>query len=590
MFICFVNMDSDTAQTVRTKSEWLQSARSAQSATRYSTRLINYANRATDNFHLEEQQGEDIDSSDPEDLALSDYSEEAMKKPSKKSALPPVTRIQQTHPLYARETAERYVEKLEELQSKAIAMHAQHNHPSGSHLESALRQNPSQFSDLARAHLSPLNIQNHIANLPSSVGAGPPPGQRDSRHRLAPVATQSVQASQYRTLAPEAEGVVGSSFPGAALSMRSNPLLGPLSGRSEDPTSPFSVAPSSSAGTFILTPTSEGSGDLSGPPTAAISSASVSHAAEPGSHVSGDLTTPSIAVAPMTGNTFIPTRNPEYTAPVLAHSSTTLAPSSHVLGSLATPFTAFVPYTGNTVASPPIQQHAGQFLPSSSATVASAVVHQRSVSYPPQTQANAHQRPMPAYNPPPNPATDGPSVPGTVSTFSNHPDSPLNRLPSFVFPKGWSGVLPLPVLSNVYEPPHDRSNPPLFTSESQHFTTNPWIPGPDTYQLDDANAIRQITTYRNLGFDFDKIADEMRSVGYQTATTAGVKAVWEQHCPPDGGIWPGAAEKGPGFVSETGEEWYAACRETDADREEWARIQRENGIVIPSDSSDAGEA
>lgn len=105
------------------------------------------------------------------------------------------------------------------------------------------------------------------------------------------------------------------------------------------------------------------------------------------------------------------------------------------------------------------------------------------------------------------------------------PNLPLNRLRSVDLPC-FNAALPVPIHSNVYAPPHSRSNPPEVVINPQHFETAPWVPEPDAHILDSADGFRQINTYRNLGMGFSEIAEKMRAVGHPEATHEDVMGIW----------------------------------------------------------------
>ncbi|KAI4103844.1 MAG: hypothetical protein L6R37_003569 [Teloschistes peruensis] len=189
----------------------------------------------------EKEQPEDAYSSEPEDLALSVSSEGTIIEESPKhlSALWLLeSQVISPHPLYTVDEAGTEIKQFEELQHVAAAIHAQQAHDLDS-LQSALQDNPSQSSSLARAHLSPLNIKTHVAGMPRRIAPAPAPvpapGAAREHHAtrrrrqgaavLAPA--PSTRPINHVSNAPEVTYVAGTTFPLAAQSTRVNPVYGP---------------------------------------------------------------------------------------------------------------------------------------------------------------------------------------------------------------------------------------------------------------------------------------------------------------------------------------------------------------------------
>ncbi|KAL8667278.1 MAG: hypothetical protein Q9202_000851 [Teloschistes flavicans] len=235
------------------------------------------------------------------------------------------------------------------------------------------------------------------------------------------------------------------------------------------------VSSSSSAGTLIYTPTSDGSGGFNGPTPTAFPSPSFNLAAGSGSHISGHFT-PSIGVEPVPADLSDATLASQHSVPGLKDFSASHHPSLNI------------PHLSQTQGIPPEQLWS-------------------------------------RYNPSAPPALGGQHIVEKPLPIPVPPNLPLNRLRSVDLPC-INAALPVPIPSNVYAPPHNRSNPPEVVINPQRFETAPWVPEPDAHILDSADGFRQINTYRNLGMDFSEIAEKMQAVGHPEATHEDVMGIW----------------------------------------------------------------
>ncbi|KAL9583094.1 MAG: hypothetical protein Q9212_002910 [Teloschistes hypoglaucus] len=221
------------------------------------------------NGNYNEKHPEDVDSSEPEDHALFESSEQAINEKSPRYPLASwilKSLVTPLHPLYtAADTAVQYIQR-----TAAVLLHTQlpHNRnllesalqdhrsqfsrPARVHpLKSALENHRSRFSNPARVHLSPLNIKTYVASMPpraattSAPGAargqqatrgrprGRPPGRGrgrgNGRGRGAPVlnAGPSTHPINHLSNAPEGNYVADTTFPSAAQSTRVNPGFAP---------------------------------------------------------------------------------------------------------------------------------------------------------------------------------------------------------------------------------------------------------------------------------------------------------------------------------------------------------------------------